>query len=281
MCMICKWHWFNYNPELLLQWIDANGVCQFLSCGMDKGVLASGEQLSVLRLSGEFRNGFYKMMKFRLTLIFCITLISSSTFGDVLAQRDEYTVWPPYAKHGYDHKTVPKSLCNLDKEIISYTCKLVNDKIVSVCASKGLIPGSKGTGYIAYRYGVPDKIELVYPKKLKKPSNLFFYSNMWSHYETQTSLSFISNPYSYTVFEHSYWKKGKWKHRAGVSVRARGKVFFQKMCQGNVFYTTSRSFSNNAVVPRAGENFLFDYPVNLNLPSDKFVDAVVVNENTK
>lgn len=213
-------------------------------------------------------------------------LLMSISLASVAAdptQREEYT--PSWTDGRANPNQIPESLCNLTKEIISYTCTLVNGKIASVCASRDLAPGSDGPGYIAYRYGLPGKVELAYPEKLQPPSNLFFYSGMWSHYEAQVSLSFARKPYIYTVFNHSYFKtnkrvsrSGKWAHRTGVSVRAGKTIVFQKMCKGNIFFTTFRSFSDGVLVSHLGTLFLFQ---GLNLPADDFVDRTIKDEYSK
>ena len=220
--------------------------------------------------------------QFNLGLFFCTSLlISSSTFGAAFTHGDEYDVNPVNTKPGFDYKTPPESLCNLNKEIISFTCELVNNKTVSVCASRNLAPG---TGYIVYRYGLPGKIELVYPKKLVAPREFFFYSNIWAQLGGQTTLSFFNRPYRYTVFNDWFVKGKNTVYRAGISVRNEKEIVFQKMCQGNLYYTTSRFYSGNPPAIRSeswGTDFVFDYPSGLNLPQDEFVDEIVANENSK
>src|SRR5213592_3963102 len=56
----------------------------------------------------------------------------------------------------------PNSLCAKDERII-FSCPIKRPaKIVSVCASKDL---TSDRGYIQYRFGLPDKVELEFPKE--------------------------------------------------------------------------------------------------------------------
>lgn len=201
------------------------------------------------------------------SMVFFLILNSSLGVANEVS-REKYETWlidsigEPISER-FIHRA-PESLCDLKNEIISYTCKLDNSKIVSVCISRNFKPENAGTGYIVYRYGLPRKVELVYPRKLQRPENLFSYSSLSSNYEYQTSLSFIQKPYSYTVFSHHFWKRTKWISRDGISVRVGRQVVFQKMCQGNLSYTTE-----NVGFPPLG------FPPNYNyLPQDGFVDLI-------
>ena len=197
---------------------------------------------------------------------------TTSIAAPAVQQGDEYTRWPYWEKPSWDPQKVPESLCDLNKEIISYTCELVNHKMVSVCASRNL---TAETGYIVYRYGLPGNIELAYPKELRNPVGLFFYSNIWAQLGGQTSLSFFNKPYRYTVFDDWFVKGNDTVYRAGISVkngRNGKKVVFQKMCMGNSYYTTS-------IAGHWGTHFLFDFPPGLNLKTDEFMDVHVTNES--
>ena len=228
---------------------------------------------------GEVIQSFYL---FKLVLVFCVTsLMSSSSFGAALIGGDEYTVWPD-PKPGFDYKKPPESLCNLDKEIISFTCELANNETVSVCASRDL---TAHAGYIVYRYGLPGKIELVYPKKLVDPREFFFYSNIWAQSGGKTSLSFFNKPYKYSVFADWDAKiDGIKGYRAGVSIsnwdnwdaKNGHKIVFQKMCKGNSYYTTAVTTDTPLGL---GTGFVFDA---LNFRADVyFVDKAVANESGK
>ena len=212
----------------------------------------------------------------RLIATFVMVLLSPIVFGKAVTHWDVYSP-VGYQKSPIEFKKPPESLCDLNKEIISFTCKLANKRIVSVCASRNLSPD---TGYIVYRYGLPTRIELEYPKKPKNPRDLFQYSGGFSQYEGQVSLSFTNNPYKYTVFYHWYSRNNKNYYRAGVSVRNGKAIVFQKLCMDNTFYTTSRTWDpiKNQFINRFGfgSGFVF---IGLHLINDEFTDRIVSGES--
>ena len=212
----------------------------------------------------------------RILVLSMVLASTTSIAAPEVQQGDEFTRWPSWVKPSWDPHKVPESLCDLNKEIISYTCELVNHKTVSVCASRNLTPE---TGYIVYRYGLPGNIELTYPKELRNPVGLFFYSSTWAQLGGQTSLSFFNEPYRYTVFNHWFVKGKDTVFRAGVSVRNKTKIVFQKMCVDNSYYTTGRVFSETAKSHHWGTHFVFDFPSGLNLKADEFIDMHVANES--
>ena len=61
-------------------------------------------------------------------------------------------------------KPQARTLCAADERII-FSCTLRQPvKIVSVCAAKDL---TNEKGYLQYRFGLPGKVELEFPKKLQ------------------------------------------------------------------------------------------------------------------
>ena len=215
----------------------------------------------------------------RRVLAFSIVLVTMTSIAAPAVQDDdEYAKWPRAEKPFWNPHKAPKSLCDSKKEIVSYTCELVNKKMVSICASRNLAPG---TGYIVYRYGQPGNIELSYPKELQNTTGLFFYSNRWAQLDGQTSLSFFNKPYRYTVFNHWFVKDKHTVYRTGISVRFRNKIVFQKMCLGNLYYTTGRALFENSksILHQYGTNFVFDFPTGLGLKTDEFIDIHVAKED--
>ena len=217
----------------------------------------------------------------RRILVLSMVLVSMASIAAPAVQDgDVYAMWPRAEKPFWNPHKVPESLCDTNKEIISYTCELVNQKMVSVCASRNLTPE---TGYIVYRYGLPGNIELAYPKELRYPRYAFYYSNIRAPSESIRHLSFYNKPYMYTVFAD--WNVGGAKgNRAGVSVsnwdnwdaKNGHKIVFQKMCKDNSYYTTVITTNRSSGL---GTDFVFD---DLDLRADEFfVDKVVVNENSK
>jgi hypothetical protein len=62
------------------------------------------------------------------------------------------------------------TLCALGEDVY-FSCPLFGGKVVSVCASGNNDPKS---GYVQYRYGLVDNIELTYPIKKSPPLGRFF-----------------------------------------------------------------------------------------------------------
>lgn len=136
----------------------------------------------------------------------------------------------------------PTSLCAPDERII-FSCPLATPaKIVSVCASKDLASES---GYLQYRFGLPGKIELEYPKDRQGSQEKFQYSHYRrSHLNTaRTRIHFNIDGYDYKVFDgdgyelsdDSYGEAASLEEAAstqGVSVTAPGKAEKTTSCTG-------------------------------------------------
>ena len=91
-----------------------------------------------------------------------------------------------------------KSLCSADEKVI-FNCSVKNnDTFVSVCASQKL---SDVSGYIQFRFGSTNKIEVIYPTTKSKTQSSFAYE------EAQDSdsasdleiLTFKSKGYEYSI----------------------------------------------------------------------------------
>ncbi len=220
----------------------------------------------------------------RQILVLSMVLASTTGFAaPAVQQGDEYARLPVGKKPFWDPHKVPESLCDLKKEIISFSCRLANDKLVSVCASRDLGPEA---GYIVYRYGLPDKVEMTYPTTTQEPQNIFWYSNdSIKHVHqlgSQQSLSFVNKPYRYTVFSHRYMLNNNQReiNRAGISVAENSHIVFQKLCKGDFYYTTARTV-NQDNWKSYGKFFLFDphWAPTLNLKEDQFTDYREPHEN--
>ena len=221
----------------------------------------------------------------RILVLSMVLASTTSIAAPAVQQGDEYARWPVGKKPFWDEHKVPESLCDLNKEIISFSCRLANDKLVSVCASRDLGPDA---GYIVYRYGLSDKVEMIYPTTTQEPQPIFWYSNdSMKHVHqlgSQLSLSFVNKPYRYTVFSHRYMLNNNQReiNRAGISVTEGTHIVFQKLCNGGFFYTTSRIFYTTTRLlhhdnfKTYGEYFLFDtdnpWAPTLNLKEDQFTD---------
>lgn len=95
----------------------------------------------------------------------------------------------------------PGSLCERDEKIV-FSCSLAKPakpgKVVSLCSSREL---TKDRGYLRYRFGLPGKIELEYPKDGERPQEAFKYSHYFRAQVDETEISFSLNGYEYAIFD--------------------------------------------------------------------------------
>src|SRR6185369_9181507 len=90
----------------------------------------------------------------------------------------------------------PNSLCAKDERVI-FSCPIKRPaKIVSVCASKDL---TSDRGYIQYRFGLPAKVELEFPKERIGSQQKFQYSHYFRAKVDLTDITFTVNGYEYQV----------------------------------------------------------------------------------
>lgn len=85
------------------------------------------------------------------------------------------------------------SLCQADE--VNFDSCVVEGKVASYCASKK-IP-EKG-GYLQYRFGTPEKVEMVFPTVRRNPTGLFFRSMSADGLENR--ISFKNGRYTYISF---------------------------------------------------------------------------------
>lgn len=91
-----------------------------------------------------------------------------------------------------------KSLCAADERVI-FSCLLKQTpKVVSVCASKDL---TNEKGYIQYRFGLPGRVELEFPKDRANTQQQFEYSHYFRARVDLTEINFTVNGVSYSVFD--------------------------------------------------------------------------------
>jgi hypothetical protein len=87
-----------------------------------------------------------------------------------------------------------KSLCQANEQTI-WSCATTKNKTASVCASKDL---AEDKGYLQYRFGSLEKIELEFPKERKDSQKSFKYSRYTRPLVTMLTLSFTN---AGTVYE--------------------------------------------------------------------------------
>jgi hypothetical protein len=114
----------------------------------------------------------------------------------------------------------PNTLCAKDERVI-FSCPVKRPaKIVSVCASKDL---TSEQGYLQYRFGLPGKIELEYPKDRKSTQEKFQYTHYFRARFELTSINFNLDGYEYSVFDDYNGEEKPEILSRGVSVAAPGK----------------------------------------------------------
>ena len=114
----------------------------------------------------------------------------------------------------------PSTLCARDERVI-FSCPVRKPaKIVSLCASKDL---TSDRGYLQYRFGLPGKIELEYPKDRKGTQEKFQYTHYFRAQFDTTSIAFTIDGYEYSVFDDYNGEEKPAISSQGVSVTAPGK----------------------------------------------------------
>ncbi len=114
----------------------------------------------------------------------------------------------------------PGTLCARDERVI-FSCPIRRPaKIVSLCASKDL---TSETGYLQYRFGLPAKVELEFPKERTGTQQKFQYSHYFRAQVDLTEISFSNNGYDYQITDDYNGEEKPAQSIQGVSVTAPGK----------------------------------------------------------
>ena len=96
----------------------------------------------------------------------------------------------------------PNSLCTKDEQII-FSCTLKRTakrpaRIASLCGSRDL---AKDRGYLQYRFGLPRKVELEFPKDRSHTQEQFRYSHYFRFQVDLTEITFKTDDYEYEIFD--------------------------------------------------------------------------------
>lgn len=114
----------------------------------------------------------------------------------------------------------PNSLCARDERII-FSCPVKKPlKIVSLCASKNL---SAEQGYLQYRFGLPGKVELEFPKERTGTQQKFQYTHYFRAQVDLTEISFSNNGYEYQITDDYNGEEKPAQSIQGIMVTAPGK----------------------------------------------------------
>lgn len=165
-------------------------------------------------------------------------------------------------------RAMAQSLCVAD-EMPVFTCK-IGKKVASICASKVL---DEKQGYVQYRFGKKDSIELEIPRKSDyNPAMVGYMSascaSCWGNY-----LRFSGADYRYYVFNVSTRGPNDPKTGAstrdepsGVLVMKNDQAVYSRRCTSPAFdHNMSNDFLNSAVITLGTEDDVS--PFDLAFPS--------------
>ncbi|WP_339508106.1 hypothetical protein [Pseudomonas sp. RL_35y_Pfl2_P42] len=165
-------------------------------------------------------------------------LVCLSNCADVTQTPERVSRETAPLKGGQD-----ETLCS-DDESIYFSCPLQGGKTVSICAQGNNKPTA---GSVQYRYGVPGKIEMVYPKTASPPKGKFFVVDASEGSVNLNIIKFKSGAYTYLVNQAfvSY-----------LSVLKDDKVVFRQSCNagGDAYIHRAAIFGLEAR-PKSAEDF--------------------------
>lgn len=123
-------------------------------------------------------------------ILILIVLTTPGTMGLVMSHSNRAGAQPA--------KLQPNTLCARDERVI-FSCPLRRPaKIVSVCAAKNL---TRETGYLQYRFGLPGKVELEFPRERHGSQEKFEYTHYFRAQFDLTEINFTSDGVNYSVFD--------------------------------------------------------------------------------
>ncbi|HEY2961798.1 MAG TPA: hypothetical protein VGJ37_05245 [Pyrinomonadaceae bacterium] len=109
---------------------------------------------------------------------------------------------------------------------------------------------SKERGYVQYRFGLPGKIELEFPKTRAGTQTAFKYSHYFRAQFDETEISFTSDAYQYAIFDNYNGEQKPASHDQGIRITApdgkettltcRGRAKADYSNLGDVFMTERR-----------------------------------------
>ena len=118
------------------------------------------------------------------------------------------------------------TLCQPHEEIY-FSCSAVN-KIISLCASGNISPSN---GYVQYRFGTPDHVELQFPNKPYPPKNRLLISDISGGNLNYTHIKFKSGEYNYVIYQG---------FPSGLYIKKNGKLVSNLICEQGVYQQLNR-----------------------------------------
>ncbi|UVM38697.1 hypothetical protein LOY28_29035 [Pseudomonas sp. B21-017] len=135
------------------------------------------------------------------------------------------------------------TLCE-SQEDIYFSCPLPGGEIVSVCAFGNNKPSS---GYVQYRYGVPEKLELTYPQSKVPPKGRFYVVNASEGSANLNIIKFYNGRYTYLVAQ---------AFRSYLTVLKDGALTFRKSCEaGGYAFINRNALKGIEALPKSAEDF--------------------------
>jgi hypothetical protein len=113
------------------------------------------------------------------------------------------------------------TLCQPHEEIY-FSCPTGN-KTISLCASGNISPSN---GYVQYRFGTPDHIELQFPDKPYPPKNRFLLSDISEGNLNYTHIKFKSGEYNYVIYQGM---------PNGLYIKKNGKLVSNLICEQGIY----------------------------------------------
>ena len=129
---------------------------------------------------------------------------------------------PPSAFAGPQNRIALQTgtLCARDERVI-FSCPIKRPaKIVSLCAAKDL---TNERGYVQYRFGLPGRVELEYPKERTGTQEKFHYTHYFRAQFDLTEISFTNEGYEYQITDDYNGEEKPAQSIQGVSVTVPGK----------------------------------------------------------
>jgi hypothetical protein len=125
------------------------------------------------------------------------------------------------------------SLCTPAEDVI-FQCDL-KGKRLSLCASRDF---STNGGTVQYRYGVPAKMELLYPETPQPARDRFFFSSTPYSGGGEAHIRFSNGDYDYILFDRTVRTAfgngpNNPEFTSGVVTRRKGTVVSRRLCSNN------------------------------------------------
>jgi hypothetical protein len=111
--------------------------------------------------------------------------------------------WPVAALALVSSAAAMPAVCQDDEQTI-FRCRTLNERVVSVCASKGF---TARHGRLQYRYGPSGRVEIVLPAQETPPIDSAVMGRLMFSRGGGAALRFASGAYRYVVYSatSSYW----------------------------------------------------------------------------